>query len=123
MLLSIIPRLVLVLFFSSDHGCRAQGIVHLVKSYDRCYRCNRFSSRAGYPPSPYISAFSVASTETSHSPRPLTEAEIQGVVATYAKAASNVVDGVGFDGVKIHNTNGYLPDPLLQRTHGQMGRG
>ncbi|KAF8142026.1 hypothetical protein EV363DRAFT_1141995, partial [Boletus edulis] len=53
------------------------------------------------PPSPYVSTFSVALTEKLNSPRPLTEVEIQGVVATYAKAASNVVDGVGFDGVKI----------------------
>ncbi|KAF8550071.1 FMN-linked oxidoreductase [Imleria badia] len=56
------------------------------------------------PPSPYVSASSVALTGRSKPPRPLAEAEIKDYIATYAKAASNV----------IHNTNGYLPDQFLQ---------
>ena len=66
------------------------------------------------PPSPYVSASSVALAGKSKPPRPLTEAEIQDYIATYAKAASNAVHGAGFDGVEIHNANGYLPDQFLQ---------
>ena len=65
-------------------------------------------------PSPYISASSVALTGGSKPPRSLTEDEIQDYIAVYAKAASNIVHGAGFDGVEIHNANSYLPDQFLQ---------
>ena len=55
-------------------------------------------------------------TGKSKPPRPLTEAEIKDYIATYAKAASNAVHGAGFDGVEIHNANGYLLDQFLQTT-------
>ncbi|KAF5360282.1 hypothetical protein D9758_009149 [Tetrapyrgos nigripes] len=47
-------------------------------------------------------------------PRPLTVPEIKEYVELYAKAASNAVHKAGFDGVEIHNANGYLLDQFLQ---------
>ena len=47
-------------------------------------------------------------------PRPLTVDEIKEYVQFYATAASNAVHKAGFDGVEIHNANGYLPDQFLQ---------
>jgi NADPH2 dehydrogenase len=66
------------------------------------------------PPSPYVSASSVMLTGKSKPPRALTEDEIQEYIAAYAKAASNAVQGAGFDGVEVHSANGYLPDQFLQ---------
>jgi N-ethylmaleimide reductase len=45
-------------------------------------------------------------------PRALTEAEIEGIVADYAKAARNAV-AAGLDGVEIHGANGYLVNQFL----------
>lgn len=39
-------------------------------------------------------------------PRELTEDEIQGVIASFADAASRAVYDAGFDGVEIHGANG-----------------
>jgi NADPH2 dehydrogenase len=47
-------------------------------------------------------------------PRPLTKEEIKSYVANYAKAARNAVHLAGFDGVEIHNANGYLLDQFVQ---------
>ena len=66
------------------------------------------------PPSPYVSASPIALTGRSKQPHPLTEDEIKGYIAAYAKAASNAVHGAGFDGVEIHGANGYLMDQFLQ---------
>ncbi|KAG9317093.1 hypothetical protein JVU11DRAFT_1280 [Chiua virens] len=66
------------------------------------------------PPSPYVSASSVALTGKSKAPRPLSEDEIKQYIAAYAKAASNAVFGAGFDGVEVHSANGYLLDQFLQ---------
>ena len=40
--------------------------------------------------------------------------EIQEYVQLYATAASNAVDGAGFDGVEIHCGNGCLLDQFIQ---------
>ena len=45
-------------------------------------------------------------------PRALTEAEIPGVIAHYARAAQIAKDA-GFDGVQVHGANGYLPDQFM----------
>jgi len=47
-------------------------------------------------------------------PRPLTIPEIKEYVSLYATAASNAVHKAGFDGVEIHNANGYLLDQFTQ---------
>ncbi|KAF5353710.1 hypothetical protein D9758_008672 [Tetrapyrgos nigripes] len=47
-------------------------------------------------------------------PRPLTVPEIKEYVELYAKAASNAIHKAGFDGVEIHNANGYLLDQFTQ---------
>ncbi|KXJ96208.1 NADH:flavin oxidoreductase/NADH oxidase [Microdochium bolleyi] len=49
-------------------------------------------------------------------PEAMTEDQIQAVIAEYATAARNAVEGAGFDGVEIHGANGYLPDQFLQDT-------
>lgn len=46
--------------------------------------------------------------------RPLTIPEIKEYVKLYGTAASNAVHKAGFDGVEIHNANGYLLDQFLQ---------
>lgn len=59
-------------------------------------------------------------------PRPLTVAEIKEYVELYRSAAEHAVKEAGFDGVEIHNANGYLLDQFLQdvsnnRTDGYGG--
>jgi N-ethylmaleimide reductase len=54
-------------------------------------------------------------------PRALETAEMPGIVAQYSAGAQRAKDA-GFDGVEIHNANGYLLDQFLrdgtnQRTH------
>lgn len=46
-------------------------------------------------------------------PRPLEVGEIREYVQWYTHAAKNAVEA-GFDGVEIHNANGYLLDQFLQ---------
>ena len=46
-------------------------------------------------------------------PRALALSEIAGIVADYAKAASNA-KRAGFDGVEVHGANGYLIDQFLR---------
>lgn len=46
-------------------------------------------------------------------PRELTIAEIEEVLAAYRHGAQNAKDA-GFDGVEVHGANGYLPDQFLQ---------
>ncbi len=46
-------------------------------------------------------------------PRPLSLAEIEGVVEAYRRGAENALRA-GFDGVELHGANGYLLDQFLQ---------
>jgi len=45
-------------------------------------------------------------------PKPVTLADIEGLIADYAQAAENAI-AAGFDGVEIHGANGYLIDQFL----------
>jgi len=45
-------------------------------------------------------------------PRELTTAEVQELVAMYARAARNAIEA-GFDGVEIHSANGYLVNQFI----------
>jgi len=47
-------------------------------------------------------------------PTPLTSTDIQRYVQTFAQAAKNAILKAEFDGVEIHDANGYLLDQFLQ---------
>lgn len=51
-------------------------------------------------------------------PEPLTEDEIQQYIRDYAQAARNAIEA-GFDGVEVHNANGYLPHQFLEEVSNQ----
>ncbi|KAJ7488912.1 hypothetical protein FB451DRAFT_1223253 [Mycena latifolia] len=73
--------------------------------------------KAEDPSLPYVSASDIPlreRPETEIHPRPLSVPEIKEYVKLYATAASNAVHKAGFDGVEIHNANGYLLDQFLQ---------
>ncbi|KAH9476516.1 Chanoclavine-I aldehyde reductase fgaOx3 [Psilocybe cubensis] len=52
-------------------------------------------------------------------PRALTVPEIKQYVKWYATAAHNAVHLAGFDGVEVHNANGYLLDQFVQDVSNQ----
>ena len=58
-----------------------------------------------------------AHTYEGHKPyeeaRALTQADIDRILADYARAARNAIEA-GFDGVQIHGANGYLVDQFLR---------
>ncbi|KAL5347128.1 hypothetical protein ACLOAV_007435 [Pseudogymnoascus australis] len=51
-------------------------------------------------------------------PEALTEEEIQQYIRDYAQAARNAIEA-GFDGVEVHNANGYLPHQFLEEVSNQ----
>ncbi|MES2492556.1 MAG: alkene reductase [Pseudomonadota bacterium] len=55
-------------------------------------------------------------------PRPMTQADIDEVVAAFEQGAANAVDA-GFDGVEIHGANGYIIDQFLQSNTNQRTDG
>lgn len=59
-----------------------------------------------------VSASAAPLDEKSVTPRALSTSEIKEYVQWYATAAKNAVEA-GFDGVEIHNANGYLLDQFL----------
>lgn len=60
-----------------------------------------------------VSASDIPLQGTTRIPRPLTVEEIQQYVKDYVQAAKNAI-AAGFDGVEIHNANGYLLDQFIQ---------
>ncbi|KAJ7690838.1 hypothetical protein B0H17DRAFT_1064025 [Mycena rosella] len=62
---------------------------------------------------PYVSASDVQLTGRDTPPRPLSVQEINEYIALYAQAAKNAISA-GFDGVEVHNSNGYILDQFLQ---------
>ncbi|ETW78410.1 hypothetical protein HETIRDRAFT_157891 [Heterobasidion irregulare TC 32-1] len=65
-------------------------------------------------PSSLVSLGNVKIEGQDLAPHSSTVDEIKEYVQFYATAASNAVHKAGFDGVEIHNANGYLPDQFLQ---------
>ncbi|KAJ7666381.1 hypothetical protein B0H17DRAFT_1090038 [Mycena rosella] len=65
------------------------------------------------PSFPYVSASDVQLTGRDTPPRPLSVQEINEYIALFAQAAKNAMSA-GFDGVEIHNSNGYILDQFLQ---------
>ncbi|KAJ7471674.1 hypothetical protein B0H11DRAFT_1366144 [Mycena galericulata] len=65
------------------------------------------------PSFPYVSASNIQLTGKDKAPRPLTVQEIEEYIGLHVQAAKNAMEA-GFDGVEIHNANGYLPDQFLQ---------
>jgi NADPH2 dehydrogenase len=61
-----------------------------------------------------IGAGDIPISEERSTPRPLREEEIWELIEEYAQAATNAVDGAGFDGVEIHGANGYMVDQFIQ---------
>ncbi|EJT69904.1 hypothetical protein GGTG_12787 [Gaeumannomyces tritici R3-111a-1] len=57
-------------------------------------------------------------SEDSPTPAEMTEDDIRQLIADYAQAARNAIRA-GFDGVEIHNANGYLLDEFLQDVSNQ----
>ncbi|KAF7341391.1 FMN-linked oxidoreductase [Mycena venus] len=66
------------------------------------------------PTFPCVSASDIPLPGKS-APRPLTVPEIKEYLDLYTQAAKNAIEA-GFDGVEIHNANGYLLDQFLQDT-------
>ena len=59
-----------------------------------------------------VKHFTAQGPKDYETPRALTIAEIQQIIADYAQAAKNVIKA-GFDGVEFHAANGYLPQQFL----------
>lgn len=51
-------------------------------------------------------------TNEMHRPNPLTELGIREVILDFTAAAENAILA-GFDGVEIHDANGYLVDQFI----------
>ncbi|EPQ51196.1 NADH flavin oxidoreductase/NADH oxidase [Gloeophyllum trabeum ATCC 11539] len=60
-----------------------------------------------------VSASDLPMPDSPNVPRPLTVDEIHEYVGLYEQAAKNAIEA-GFDGVEVHNANGYLLDQFIQ---------
>lgn len=75
----------------------------------RCWAAGRRSHPRPLPPGPRPSTARAVET----TPRALEAEEIPGIVADFARAATNA-RAAGFDAVEIHGANGYLIDQFLR---------
>ncbi|KAJ7595117.1 hypothetical protein C8J56DRAFT_928446 [Mycena floridula] len=63
---------------------------------------------------PYASASAIPLDDHEGPLRELTISEIKQFVTLFGVAASNAVHKAGFDGIELHNANGYLLDQFLE---------
>ncbi|KAJ7601232.1 NADH:flavin oxidoreductase/NADH oxidase [Mycena floridula] len=63
---------------------------------------------------PYASASAIPLDDHDGPLRELTILEIEEFVSLFGIAASNAIHKAGFDGIELHNANGYLPDQFLR---------
>ncbi|KAJ7595127.1 hypothetical protein C8J56DRAFT_928490 [Mycena floridula] len=63
---------------------------------------------------PYASASAIPLDDHEGPLRELTIPEIKQFVTLFGMAASNAVHKAGFDGIELHNANGYLLDQFLE---------
>ncbi|KAG6855610.1 hypothetical protein H0H87_000286, partial [Tephrocybe sp. NHM501043] len=72
------------------------------------------------PPLPYVGPSPIPlSTRDGPPPRELTTSELHEYVQSYVQAAILAVEKAGFDGVEVHNGNGYFLDTFLQESSNQ----
>ncbi|KAL0068564.1 hypothetical protein AAF712_004279 [Marasmius tenuissimus] len=67
----------------------------------------------------YTAPSDISITGWAESPRPITIHEIKDFIHYYAEAAKNAVYKAGFDGVEIHEANGYLIEQFLKEKSNQ----
>lgn len=60
-----------------------------------------------------MAAGTIPLDETSPNPEPLTKEDIKRYIASFVQAAKNAVDRAGFDGIEVHNANGYCEWAVL----------
>jgi len=66
----------------------------------------------------FVGASAIPVEEGGEAPEALTREDIYRYVENYAQAAKNAIKA-GFDGVEVHNANGYLLDQFLQTNSNQ----
>ncbi|KAG6370476.1 hypothetical protein JVT61DRAFT_11962 [Boletus reticuloceps] len=94
---------------STDYGLfyRAPALFQLIKLWALGRGADVKVLERQDPPSPYVSASSIALTGHEKALRPLPETDIYDYTVAYAKAASNAVHEAGFDRIEIHSAHGW----------------
>ncbi|MFF1274109.1 NADH:flavin oxidoreductase [Streptomyces marokkonensis] len=72
----------------------------------------REQGQAPYPQAPAVGPSGVRTDGTEGRGRAMTQADIDAVVAAFARAAADA-ERIGFDGVELHGAHGYLIDQFL----------
>lgn len=60
----------------------------------------------------YVGAGSIPLDEFSPEPEPLSKEDIERYIGTYVQAAKNAAEKAGFDGIEVHNANGFCERSL-----------
>lgn len=72
----------------------------------------REQGQAPYPEAPAVGPSGVRTDGTEGKGKAMTQADIDAVVAAFARAAADA-ERIGFDGVELHGAHGYLIDQFL----------
>ncbi len=72
----------------------------------------REQGQAPYPQAPAVGPSGVRTDGTEGTGKAMTQADIDDVVAAFARAAADA-ERIGFDGVELHGAHGYLIDQFL----------